>query len=76
MEWLSLRDIRPKHKQKVLIASGEIVTAAEVDLDILDGELWFDPVGCGGYDFNFFFKDSDVTHWMPLPPPPVDHAKV
>jgi hypothetical protein len=49
-----------------------LATDGKVMVVLMRGEVspgvdWPDAVGCGGYDFEWHFEWSDLTHWMPLP---------
>lgn len=74
MNWIDIKQTRPKHDQKVLITNGQIVTAARADMDIyFDDEICWDSCGWTGYEWDWDWNNSqkiDITHWMPLPEPP------
>ena len=66
MEWVSVKDRLPTDYTTYIVCSDE------------DGTVWFmDYYGCGWESCDSdgeskIYKD-DITHWMPLPPPPSSH---
>lgn len=56
-EWISVKDRLPKELREVMFYDGE-----EMWIGYRLGGLW-----CEDY---FTFKESKITHWMPLPEPP------
>ena len=70
--WIDIKSNPPKDGQECLITDGTVVAAAKADLQLRgDGGIWWDPVGCIGYDVDLEIPNDDVTHYMPLPKPPV-----
>ena len=74
IQWISLDEQKPEHKQKGLITDGEIVTAAIADMVSIKHSLNPKPLwdGCSfsGYEWEWEFDWKKVTHWAPLPEPP------
>lgn len=67
--WISVNDRLPPNNKLVLTyANGDIKILTYVVVDDSDnyGHWWADEYG----DFHSEIADGDVTHWMPLPPPP------
>lgn len=62
-EWISVKDRLPESNTEVLVYSKRRgVTIDFVDAFMLTGTVTF-------------YRNSDVTHWMPIPePPPEDLA--
>lgn len=63
-EWVSVDERLPTPGERVIATDGQFV-----------GEGYFDSC-CGwfrygGFEWRFFDVEGDVTHWMPLPEPPV-----
>lgn len=55
----------------ILVTDGSVIVSGEwgglyegIDTDFLD------PVGLSGYEWEWNFELSELTHWMPLPPLP------
>lgn len=53
----------------ILVTDGKVIVV--VEKGDCAGRPWPDPVGFGGYEWEFDFDWEDLTHWMPLPPAPV-----
>lgn len=66
-EWQPI-DTAPRNVP-ILVTDGNVVVALKRAKHVLDDE-WPDPVGFGGYEWEWGFQWSDLTHWMPLPDPP------
>lgn len=69
-EWISVEDCWPKYGKPILIVVGGIVQNIVYVRDGSDDSKdWCEP-----FYFECDESDSlwweDVTHWMPLPPPP------
>ena len=62
MKWISVEDKFPNHQQTVLISVGEVVGLASFNQTLGFPTLYF------GSQETF---DHRVTHWMPLPNPPI-----
>lgn len=69
-EWISVKDRLPEHLQECLIASGSIVTAATADRKFLNYAIYWDACGFSGHEWEFDFRQDEVTHWQTLPEPP------
>jgi len=69
MKWIDIKKRKPEHGQKCLISDGEIVTAAEADLATFK-HIWWDMCEIIGYDCEWDFNETAITHWAPLPEPP------
>ncbi len=64
--WISLKDRLPEAYIPILITgSGYICTAILVMNR--NKSYYFEGHGFFGYDWEWEFKNSDVTHWMELP---------
>ena len=60
MEWISVEDRLPDDMVEVLvIADGNMAIA-------------FHRKGTWSSEDAWLLYDHDITHWQPLPPPPVD----
>ena len=74
-DWVPVEERLPDEYKTVLVATDQGVSAGEIrfpdDEDGLSEPWWMvfkdkrDSVGWAG-----FVSLKDVTHWMPLPPPP------
>lgn len=66
-KWISVKDRLPVRGERVLATDGNFV-----------GEAYRTGVSCwhrhGGFQWKEIFL-TDVTHWMPLPDPPVGEPK-
>jgi len=75
-KWRDIKKQKPKNKDAVLITDGNIVTAAEYfSFQWSPHHLSFYSHGWDGYEWEFDFDLKAVTHWMPLPNPPVKGKK-
>ena len=70
MEWISVEDRLPAHRDKILITDGKLMATIDIDMESGDERKWLDPFGFNGHAFECFIEWADVTHWMPLPEPP------
>ena len=66
-EWISMDDRLPDDGVGVLITNGAIITAAKL---FPIGCHWWDGLHFSGYEWEWDFNTSSITHWMPLPEPP------
>jgi hypothetical protein len=53
----------------ILVTDGKIMVVL-MRGDVGPGTDWPDPVGFGGYEWDWEFDWDDLTHWTPLPAPP------
>lgn len=62
-EWISVDERLPETNEEVLVYSsvGKIYTACYIRVDGI--EFWFENID--GF--------REITHWMPLPPPPKEN---
>jgi hypothetical protein len=67
--WVSVNDRLPEKDVGVLVTDGNVVTAARMCRNRF-GVIELDGHCFGGYEWEFYFGDEDVTHWMSLPLPP------
>lgn len=78
-KWINITRQQPDHQQKILITDGTMVTAAEYwvwpQADKKFGLCPFRCLGFDGYEWEWDFNPKDITHWMPLPNPPVKGKK-
>lgn len=74
-EWISCKDRMPEKRVGVLVTDGHVVTAAKwspIELKPPREPLpWWDGHEFGGYEWDWDFSAASITHWMPLPSPPV-----
>ncbi len=66
-KWISVKERLPEEDEYVLVFLGDREMQYVLDMSInqIDGQKrWSFP------DKWVYITDSDVTHWMPLPPPP------
>lgn len=65
MNWIKCSERLPEVDERVLIATPELVLLGDrvPDEGSPKGWYWFDG-------FGFWYDDSRITHWMPLPPLP------
>lgn len=68
-EWISVKDRLPDGDDGVLVTDGENITAASLGAGLIAGRLWWATHHIYGNDAAVEF-DSNVTHWMPMPPLP------
>jgi hypothetical protein len=61
-EWISVKDSLPEDEQTVLFATNRVVEKGvwSLELEIFEFEFTIGYYGLGA-----------VTHWMPLPEPPI-----
>ena len=59
-EWVSVEERLPKRDRAVILYGDDII---ETGYCALDTDIFYSDSGD--------LKHSDVTHWMPLPPPPI-----
>ena len=81
-EWISVKDRLPEKDGKYLVVEYSKtfkkqylnVSSFAVDLHKIDKYDFYhekDRSGFYGYSSEWgYFKESDITHWMPLPEPP------
>lgn len=65
-QWISVKDRLPEKEQKVLVFYKAIGEKNRIHNDVI-ATNWRKSNG----DF-IPFRDYEITHWMPLPDPPVD----
>lgn len=70
MDWIDIKQQRPKHGQQVLITDGKATGASRADI-VYAGEeeedIWWDGCNILGMDWYWTLDDANITHWMPLP---------
>ena len=70
MDWINIAIRQPGHNEEVLVTDGDIVTAAQADRQFYqDGRIRWSGWGFSGYEWEYDFEE--ITHWMPLPSPPI-----
>lgn len=64
--WISCGDRLPEDSKRVLVTDGE-----NIEITLFDGSEWemYNQYG------NHYELYGDVTHWMPLPIPPLHEAE-
>ena len=68
--WIAITDKLPECGAGVLITDGEIVTAAQrYTIRGREDRLRWTFHEQSGYECEFDFVESRITHWMPLPDP-------
>ncbi len=68
-EWINVKDRLPQDKTETIIIFSDgfcVYFGRYYDGDSFDGEPLFKVESSNGH----IFRDSEVTHWMPLPEPP------
>lgn len=76
-EWIATKDRWPDVGLAVLVTDGKIVTAARYSPEFHKPEVggnqwwWWDAVGYGGHECESEYDQEGITHWMPLPLPPL-----
>ena len=70
MEWISIKHVLPEIGQRVLCFNGYIHVKEAYEMD---GELFFYD-GDNHWTGSAMGQLENVTHWMPLPKPPVTNA--
>jgi hypothetical protein len=60
MEWISVNDRLPEKSGDYLVTDSMAKMVAYFSYEHKEWDFF-------GLDF---WKDADITHWMPLPPPP------
>ena len=65
MEWISVEDRLPEENQSVWVYGGDSYESYGMAFAIYSDGQFYDGQVCTDKEFN-----SDVTHWMPLPPAP------
>jgi len=63
MDWKPI-DSAPR-RTPILVTDGQVVVVLERGSSA--GDDWPDPVGFGGYEWEWDFNWCDLTHWMPVP---------
>lgn len=74
MKWIDIKDQKPEHKQRVLISGRQMVGSRE---PVIMTAVYYaeDRHNKEGWIYNHCIT-LDVTHWMPLPEPPVKLYKL
>ncbi|ABR91764.1 phage-related protein [Janthinobacterium sp. Marseille] len=72
-EWISIKERFPAEKEKVLIFFVESNRwpdfAVAYYVNICGKKSW-SVNAVGGHEWDNYFHDDEITHWMPLPAPP------
>ncbi len=72
-EWQPI-DTAPRGIPILIHADGITVVASLNDFfRARDGKwlLFVEPEGFSGHEWEWHFSEMEITHWMPLPQPPV-----
>lgn len=73
MEWISVKDRLPESQQCVLfVQSGSSDVFSGTYKSNYDYADWSETCNCGGICNESLFYQTEITHWMPLPTPPID----
>ena len=72
MEWVKVEDCLPEHGERVLVVfthkyADKTVACVQIDSKSFKDSIWMDGVEHGGYEWEWDFEWSDVTHWGYLP---------
>ena len=67
--WIDVNEKKPNDKDKVLVSCEHGVTMAEYTKFDNGNEMWWAVLCIGTYEDSGDAKH--VTHWMPLPLPPI-----
>lgn len=70
MEWISVKDRMPENEVRVLAIDNLSVIRVLVQNPFEGLEDWYDEE-----DFNRCNDGYDVTHWQPLPEPPLNYDR-
>lgn len=77
-DWVPMAERLPPTNTPILVCAYEgTITAAEFEHEPERNWVWWEGVGFSGSDWEWEWNDGDehpwrgVTHWMPLPAPPV-----
>ncbi len=73
-EWISVKDRLPEKDQAVLFfeKDGRSAISAVYTDDKNKYNRWEENCNCGGIERESNFHQSEITHWMPLPEPPIN----
>ena len=76
-DWTECREgYMPRVGEVVLFWAKGWTSAATPGIGKFDGELWEDETQTEGYaESPVFLHTSEVSHWMPIPKPPVGVGK-
>ncbi len=68
-QWIKITDKEPLMEKPVLITDGKVIVVASRSKGFLheDGENIWKPLGIEGYEWDWYFDDREITHWMELP---------
>ena len=69
--WMPI-ETAPK-RTPILATDGKVIVVLE--RGECAGNDWPDAVGFGGYEWEWDFNWSDLTHWMPPPAPPAPEGE-
>lgn len=70
-KWISVKDQMPERGDDVLIFDGKTVAVAQLFRTIKGMTEWERPSFIGGWDSEIEIDETGVSHWMPLPEPPL-----
>jgi len=71
MKWISVKDELPNGEEFVLVSCEHGVTMAEYTTFKNGNDMWFAVTRIGSYEDSQ--NAEKVTHWMPLPKPPIHY---
>lgn len=69
MEWITIRDKLPPQDENVILYDGNEVFCGNHYLS-KEGKICFGIQCCDGNCYGWYEK-KEITHWMPLPEPPI-----
>lgn len=72
-KWVDINKTPPERFAEVIITDGTYIATAEYT-GISCGHHSFTGNSFGGYGWDWYFDEKDITHWMPTPELPKKEA--